>query len=325
MGKIQFLNGYTVEQSDLSYYFFKPTEETDEVFRWSFLVSDYIYDSDDDYKNKAYNLIFEWLLKHGETIEFDGIKHRWKFYRNDEVLFDEELKPNEINISNLMKSYPNTVNERIDRTLLNYSYIYPQYGDIVDCIDHTIFIRSTFDSVAIYDTGGLNSLLEDLGYLRQYRDDVSYIYVITGQGWQRIDELKRTESAKKQGFIAMRFGDETKPIRECFKKAISESGYSVSIIDEKEHNNQIVPEIFYEISQSKFVVVDVTYPNYGAYYEAGYAQGLGKEVIVCCRKKEFDSLDKKPHFDIAQKSTVVWTDENDLVERLKKRIEATVN
>ena len=57
---------------------------------------------------------------------------------------------------------------------------------------------------------------------------------------------------------AMQFGDETKSIRESFRKAISESGYSVKIIDEKEHNNQIVPEIFFEIEQSLFVVVDIT-------------------------------------------------------------------
>ena len=45
-----------------------------------------------------------------------------------------------------------------------------------------------------------------------------------------------------------------------------------------------MPEIFYEIKQSKFVVVDVTKQNNGAYYEAGHDKALGKEVIVCCKK-----------------------------------------
>ena len=111
-------------------------------------------------------------------------------------------------------------------------------------------------------------------------------------------------------------------IAESFKKAINACGYAPRIMSEIEHNNQIVPEIFFEIEQSKFTVVDVTYPNNGAYYEAGYAQALGKQVIVCCRKKEFD--DKVVHFDISQKSMIVWKDEAELVERLKKRIEATV-
>ena len=85
-----------------------------------------------------------------------------------------------------------------------------------------------------------------------------------------------------------------------------------------------MPEIFYEIERSKFLVVDVTFPNYGAYYEAGYAQALGKQVIMCCRKTEFDSDGGRPHFDVAQKSMIVWKDEEELIERLRKRIEATV-
>lgn len=86
-----------------------------------------------------------------------------------------------------------------------------------------------------------------------------------------------------------------------------------------------MPEIFYEIKNSKFVVVDVTEQNYGAYYEAGYAQALGKEVIVCCRKEIFDNPDTKPHFDIAQKSMILWVTEDDLKTRLINRIKATVS
>ena len=98
-----------------------------------------------------------------------------------------------------------------------------------------------------------------------------------------------------------------------------------SIIGEKEHNHQIVPEMFYEIERSKFMVVDVTLQNFGAYYEAGYAQALGKEVIVCCSKEVFDDPKRKPHFDIAQKPIIIWTDLDDLKERLIRRIQATVH
>ena len=102
------------------------------------------------------------------------------------------------------------------------------------------------------------------------------------------------------------------------------AGYSALAIDEKEHNNQIVPEIFDEIDKSKFLVMDVTIPNFGAYYEAGYALGKGKQVIICCKEDAFESSDSRPHFDIAQKSMIVWKTEEELVERLKKRIQATV-
>lgn len=169
---------------------------------------------------------------------------------------------------------------------------------------------------------GVLDILADLGYLKVM--DNNRNYSISAEGWKKIDEIRKKNLISKQAFVAMQFGDTTKHIREAFRKAINECGYSMHIIDEKEHNNQIVPEIFYEIRNSKFVVVDVTYPNYGAYYEAGYAQALGKEVIVCCGKESFEDSVRGPHFDIAQKSMIIWKNEEDLINRLKQRIEATV-
>ena len=45
--------------------------------------------------------------------------------------------------------------------------------------------------------------------------------------------------------------------------------------------NRILTNVshIHEINRSKFVVFDLTTPNYGAYYEAGYALGRGKVVI----------------------------------------------
>jgi len=56
-----------------------------------------------------------------------------------------------------------------------------------------------------------------------------------------------------------------------------------------------------------------------------YAQALGNEVIICCREAEFHSKDKRPHFDISQKSMIVWKDEEELITKLMRRIEATVS
>ncbi len=170
----------------------------------------------------------------------------------------------------------------------------------------------------------LTQLLEELKYVKHNREKNKYS--IAAEGWNRISYLYDKEHAMNQGFIAMKFGTETQSIRSAFKEAIKKCHYAVSIIDEKEHNNQIVPEIFAEISRSKFMVVDISFPNYGAYYEAGYAQGLGKQVIVCCKKEVFDgkSKDNTPHFDISQKAMIIWDTEEDLVNKLVRRIDATV-
>jgi hypothetical protein len=94
----------------------------------------------------------------------------------------------------------------------------------------------------------------------------------------------------------------------------------------KEHNNQIVPEILSEITKAQFLVVEISDPNYGAYYEAGIGVGKGKSVIFCCCRDHFDSSEKseRPHFDVAQQSTIVWNDYDDLKSKLTKRILATI-
>ena len=61
----------------------------------------------------------------------------------------------------------------------------------------------------------------------------------------------------------------------------------------------------------------------GAYYEAGYAYALGKEVIHLYDNREQGT--NPLHFDVAQKSTVMYNDYDELVEKLVARIQATVN
>ena len=64
---------------------------------------------------------------------------------------------------------------------------------------------------------------------------------------------------------------------------IEDAGYEAVRIDEKEHTNKIDDEIIAEIRRSRFVVADFTQGKDGArggvYYEAGFAHGLGIEVI----------------------------------------------
>lgn len=276
---------------------------------------------ENDLKEKILNLAVEHLL-HNKFYCVQTTRYKWHFFYDPGYKEENtDCASQYVNLADSLKNYPDNVIDIANRSLMNLSIKYPNYGDTIH------FIKKYRRMVFEHNTNNCNELgtlqiLADLGYLKDANHDKTY--TITAEGWKKVDELKKKILIRKQAFIAMKFGEETNSIRESFRKAISESGYSVKIIDEKEHNNQIVPEIFYEIEQSLFVVVDVTYPNYGAYYEAGYAQGLGKEVIVCCQKNNFDNENSRPHFDIAQKSMIIWTDREDLVSRLKRRIEATV-
>ena len=102
----------------------------------------------------------------------------------------------------------------------------------------------------------------------------------------------------------MAFKDDLLEICEtAIKPACADCGFDAFLISDKPHNNNITDEIIAALRQSKFVVVDFTYNNPGAYFEAGFAQGLGCEVIRCCNKEWFENEDNQLHFDIRHYNT----------------------
>jgi len=155
-------------------------------------------------------------------------------------------------------------------------------------------------------------------------DDDTHYYTITPDGWAYLSGIG-TE-AKDQGFIAMAFRLPTSDVLHTggLNPGILNAGYSPLRIDRKDHNNRIDDEIVAEIRKSKFVVADLTGKNAGAYFEAGFAQGLGKPVIWTCQQSEIDA--GNVHFDTRQYSIVSWEPDklDDFAKRLTQRIEATI-
>ena len=153
---------------------------------------------------------------------------------------------------------------------------------------------------------------------------------LLADGWKRVDELQQSDLNNKNVFVSMAFNEGTEETRKAIKKGISDAGFSPEFIDEIVHNHQIVPEMFKLIRESRFLILEISDPNYGAYYEAGYALGNGKEVIICCSKNIFEkdfgeeSKYRKPHFDIAQKQILIWDGYEDLQKKLSEWIKAII-
>jgi len=154
----------------------------------------------------------------------------------------------------------------------------------------------------------------------EYTDKCISIRLLV-EGWKRVDEIQKSASDSKNVFVAMSFANEMDSVREAIKEAIIECGFNPRIMDEIEYNHLIVPEMLYEIRQAKFVIAELTGHNNGAYYEAGYALGQGKEVIQLCKEETFGT---DGHFDVQQINTICWKDEEDLKLRLVNRIKATI-
>lgn len=194
---------------------------------------------------------------------------------------------------------------------------------------YKVFIDGEYQGTEyLYD---YNDIVEIFKELDDYMYFVTMIYITQNlhntELWhgvsKKVKEALRKLNVKipdygKTVFVAMSFDEELKLLREKLIRVIRENGFKPIIIDSKEHNNQIVPEIFYEIDKAEFVVADLTHHKAGVYYEAGYAKGVGKEVIFTCNSKDF----KKRHFDVAQTNTIVWETPRELEHKLTARIEA---
>lgn len=159
------------------------------------------------------------------------------------------------------------------------------------------------------------------GYISIVNEGMSIgLFVLTSKGISVVEDTKT--NLNKVAFIAIKFGGNNERI-DNICKAISEAGFEPRIMNRMETNNWIMPEIFYQIENARFVVADFSLPCDGAYYEAGYAAALRKPVIHLFDKRK-ESDDNKLHFDIAQKSTIFYENYEDLRSRLINRIKATI-
>lgn len=144
------------------------------------------------------------------------------------------------------------------------------------------------------------------------RDGVDLRHIeLTLDGWDRYEAEKTGKVAGNYGFIAMKFGD---PILDPFvegtvKPAVKEGiGYDLRDMRNVARAGIIDNIMRTQIRDAAFVIVDLTHDNSGAYWEAGYAEGLGKPVLYICEKGKFEEA--KTHFDTNHCTTVVWDHED---------------
>jgi hypothetical protein len=142
------------------------------------------------------------------------------------------------------------------------------------------------------------------------------------EGWKQVQPLPRRGGIPGRCFVAMWFDESMDEAIEIgISRAVTDCGFPAPIrIDRKEHNNQITDEIMAAIRDAEFVIADFSGSRGGVYYEAGFARGLGRPVIYCCRESDFDDR----HFDTRLINHIRWSDEVDLRLKLANRIKATV-
>ena len=133
---------------------------------------------------------------------------------------------------------------------------------------------------------------------------------LTFPGWERYEALKRGKIESRNVLMAMEFGhdDLNAVVQDCFKPAVEHAGFALRTINEGQGAGLIDDQLRVALRTSRFVVADITHRNNGAYWEAGFAEGLGRPVIYTCRDAEWE--ERASHFDTNHLVTVIWKPDN---------------
>ena len=168
--------------------------------------------------------------------------------------------------------------------------------------------------------------LEDSRLVEANINNIDMDLRLSFEGWEYYQELKKGAVDSRKAFMAMQYGDQKldKVFNDVFKPAVEQTGFELFILPERPKAGLIDDRLRVEIQTSRFLIADLTHENAGAYWEAGYAEGLGKPVIYTCEKKKFE--EKKTHFDTNHHLTIPWDLDNPDItaEELKATIRATL-
>ena len=245
--------------------------------------------------------------------------------------------------------------ERADRLLLLLTENYPKINATINWQD----IDSSFAKGTEFDESDLSNpiiqlsmqllavswceeqsefvfLFHEYLYKTQHflKEKGSNEFAITPAGWKRIYELKTEIIDSNIAFIAMKFNDKLiEYSKNWFETAITEAGYDCKVMYSHQHTSIIDNEMKALIRRSRFLVCDMTENSRGAYYEAGFAHGLGIPVIFLCecnffhkQEHELGPESQGVHFDTNHYPFIEWKwrEGKELKNELRAWIEGTI-
>jgi nucleoside 2-deoxyribosyltransferase len=230
------------------------------------------------------------------------------------------LEINKDNLRSLINLAPRTLKEKRQRLLQTFVRICPEF-------EREYVFRPDRD----YPLAHVASTKEFIFILRHLSDEKLAVWtksvnnelgiILTPKGWEEVDAIKKPAALREKAFVAMWFNDLVQPaFHDGIMPAISETGYRPIRIDLQEHSDSVIDRILAEIKEARFVVADFTGHRGGVYFEAGFARGLGLNVIWTCKDDHLEQL----HFDVKGFNVIVWKNPAELRERLNARIRAIV-
>lgn len=126
-----------------------------------------------------------------------------------------------------------------------------------------------------------------------------------------------TDILEGYAFIAMPINPNDpnlEDVLDAIKETATRCGLHAERVDESPSNDQITDRILQSIRRAQFVIVDLTNSKPNVFYEAGYAQGLGKTPIYVAREGT------KLEFDLKDYPVIFFKNMKQLKDLLEKRL-----
>ncbi len=227
---------------------------------------------------------------------------------------------------------PHTIGAKLEKLILHYYKKTKFFGEEFEpdfSSDYSICYANNED-----EAESLFFELVELSFAKQ--SHFPGRYSLTLEGIQHAEHITNTRPSSNTCFVAMWFATEMNDVYEhAIKPAIEDKSnydYIAIQVGKKEHNNDITDEIIAGIRECSFMIADMTGYRGGVYFEAGFAKGLGKQVIFTCRQDWFSGetdkdgkvIKEKVHFDIDHQNIIVWETKEELKKRIVDRIRATI-
>jgi hypothetical protein len=118
-------------------------------------------------------------------------------------------------------------------------------------------------------------------------------------------------------FVIMSFAEKghLKDAYNTFKRVCKDNGFNAFKVDNHLDSQQrIVPAILSAIRRSAFIITDVTEPRPNVFYELGFAQALGKDILTTAQEGT------ELPFDIFDVPTLFWDCQDTLEKKLQVEI-----
>jgi hypothetical protein len=147
-------------------------------------------------------------------------------------------------------------------------------------------------------------------------------FQMTLAGWEKHAALKKVRKESRTAFMAMRFN---KPelqnvVETCFRKAVKRTDFELRVLTDPQAAGLIDDNMRSALLAARFVIADLTHGSRGAYWEAGFGEGLGLPVIYTCKESVWRR--QQSHFDTNHLVTIIWNPAE--LQKAENQLTATI-